>query len=96
MLVVLLVYTYQPQYWIFKRKCLNGAVNTVMQDCAASSNNIHKVLVFVNAAEKAFSQFVVAYSWKKLTQEDNTRHNATITPSHFCLAWPGKGLVSTA
>ena len=29
------------EYWIFKRKCRNGAVNTVMQDCAASSNNIH-------------------------------------------------------
>ena len=33
----------------YKRERPNGAVNTVMQDCAASSNNIHKVLVLVNA-----------------------------------------------
>ena len=61
-----LVYAYQSQYWIFKRKCRNGAVNTVMQDCAASRNNIHEVLVFVNAAGKGFSQFAVAYGWKNL------------------------------
>ena len=29
----------------FKRKYINGAVNTVMQDCSTSNNNIHKVLV---------------------------------------------------
>ena len=56
----LLVYKYQSQYWIFKRECLTRAVSTVRQDCAASSNNIHKVLGLVNAAEKAFSQFAVA------------------------------------
>ena len=67
-----------------------------MQDCVASSNNIHEVLVFVNTAEKAFSPPAVAHGWKKLTQEDNTRHNTTVTPSHFFLPGPGKGLVSTA